>query len=62
MHTSQDVDIFLAVASNPSIEHCADIRFAALPPAEPSQSGLPSMSLESWLGSRGISEEVSPSH
>ncbi|KAI0037088.1 tubulin binding cofactor C-domain-containing protein [Vararia minispora EC-137] len=31
MHTSTDVDVYLAVPSNPVIEHCSNIRFASYP-------------------------------
>jgi len=31
MHTSNNVDVFLAIPSNPIIEHCSDIRFSGYP-------------------------------
>lgn len=31
MHTSHNVDVYLSISSNPIIEHCSDIRFAAYP-------------------------------
>ncbi|KAF8916661.1 tubulin binding cofactor C-domain-containing protein [Mucidula mucida] len=31
MHTSHDVDVYLAISSNPIIEHCSKIRFSGYP-------------------------------
>ncbi|RDB23844.1 Tubulin-folding cofactor C [Hypsizygus marmoreus] len=33
MHASQKVDVYLSIPSNPIIEHCSNIRFAAYPTA-----------------------------
>ncbi|KAF9029533.1 TBCC-domain-containing protein [Hymenopellis radicata] len=33
MHTSHDVDVYLAISSNPIIEHCSKIRFSGYPAA-----------------------------
>ncbi|TFK31502.1 tubulin binding cofactor C-domain-containing protein [Crucibulum laeve] len=39
MHTSQKVDVFLSISSNPIIEHCKDIRFSQYP-QQLSSSGM----------------------
>ncbi|KAI0705377.1 tubulin binding cofactor C-domain-containing protein [Earliella scabrosa] len=33
MHTSSQVDVYIAISSNPIIEHCSAIRFADYPPS-----------------------------
>ncbi|TFK53137.1 TBCC-domain-containing protein [Heliocybe sulcata] len=33
MHTSSNIDVYLAIPSNPIIEHCSGIRFSSYPPS-----------------------------
>ncbi|KAJ4490013.1 tubulin binding cofactor C-domain-containing protein [Lentinula aciculospora] len=35
MHSSQDIDVYLSIQSNPIIEHCSSIRFAPYPSTFP---------------------------
>ncbi|KAF5339047.1 hypothetical protein D9758_014093 [Tetrapyrgos nigripes] len=55
MHTSQNVDVYLDIRSNPVIEHCSGIRFASYPPSFDTTSDAGESSLESNLSVQDFS-------